>query len=154
VASGSWDGTLRDWATARHGSHFAAGNQIFSYSGHGKSEVHALAWSPDGALIASAGADQTVQISNASDGSSNPPFFTGHKSQSNVNPVLSVAWSPDGKSIASGDANGKVYVWKAADRKTFFIYSGHKGAVNALAWSPDGKTIASASSDNTVHVWL
>lgn len=153
VASGSWDGTLRDWAIVQHGDHFNAGDQIFSYGGHGNNEVSALAWSPDGNFIASAGADQTVQISNGVDGTPRPPFFTGHESKLHVNPVLAVSWSPDGSSIASGDSDGNVYVWKTAGRKTFFIYGGHKGAINAVAWSPDGKTIASASADNTVHVW-
>lgn len=153
VASSSWDGTLRDWAITPHRDQFAPGDQVFIYHGHGKSEVDALAWSPDGALIASSGADQTVQISHSNDGTPSPPFFTGHKSQSNVNLVLSVAWSPDGQSIASGDSSGLVYVWNVADRKPFFTYSGHQGAVNALAWSPDGKTIASAGADTTVQIW-
>ncbi len=153
VASGSWDGTLRDWATLQHGDHFNAGDQIFSYDGHGKNEVYALAWSPDGNFIVSAGADQTVQISNGDDGTPRPPFFTGHRSSLHINPVRSVAWSPDGNFIASGDTNGIVYVWRVAGRRTVFTYRGHKGTVNALAWSPDGKRIASASADTTVHIW-
>ena len=153
VASGSWDGTLRDWAVTRHGDHFAPGDQIFSYSGHGKSEVDALSWSPSGTLIASAGTDQTVQISKGKDGTSSLPFFTRHKNQSHANLVLSVAWSPDGSAIASGDTNGTVYIWKAADQTPFFVYQGHTGAVNALTWSPDGKMLASAGADTTVQVW-
>lgn len=153
VASGSWDGTLRNWAITPRGTHFAAGNQIFSYGGHGKNEVNALSWSPHGILIASAGADQVVQISRGSDGASSPPFFAGHKSQSSINRVLSVAWSPGGTSITSGDSAGNVYVWRMVDRKTFFTYPGHKGSVNALAWSPDGKTIASGGADSTVQIW-
>lgn len=153
VASGSWDGTLRDWAVVQHGTHFAAGDEIFRYSGHGNNEVNALAWSPDGSLIASAGVDQTVQISRGTDGIPVPPFFTRHKSQAKSNSVLALSWSPDGRSLASGDSNGNILVWQANSQKVFFRYSGHGGAVNALAWSPDGKTIASAGADNTVQVW-
>ncbi len=153
VASGSWDGTLRDWATVQHGDHFNAGDQIFSYGGHGTNEVYALAWSPDGNFIASAGADQTVQISNGVDGTPILPFFNAHRNTQHVNPVRAVAWSPDGNFIASGDTDGVVYVWKVAGRKIVFTYRGHRGAVNALAWSPDGKRIASASADSTVQVW-
>ena len=153
VASGSWDGTLRDWATVQHGNHFDAGEQIFSYGGHGKFEIYALAWSPDGNFIASAGADQTVQISNGSDGTPRLPYFTGHRSNQHINPVRSVSWSPDGSSIASGDTFGTVYVWTVAGRKIVFTYQGQKEAVNAVAWSPDGKKVASANSDSTVHVW-
>ncbi len=153
VASGSWDGTLRDWATIQHGDHFAAGDQIFSYGGHGKNEVLGLAWAPDGTLIASAGADQTVQISNGSDGLPQLPFFTAHRNVRQVNPVRAVAWSANGNDAASGDTQGKVQVWHVAGRKSFFVYRGHTKAVNAVAWSPDGKRIASASADMTVHVW-
>ena len=153
VASGSWDGTLRDWATVQHGDHFNAGDQIFDYSGHGNSEVYALDWSPDSNFIVSAGADQTVQISNGVDGTPRPPFFTDHRRKDHTNRVFTVAWSPDGASIASGDEDGNVYVWHTAGRQTYFRYTGHKGAINAVAWSPDGKFIASASADNTVHVW-
>ncbi|HEY7126564.1 MAG TPA: protein kinase [Ktedonobacterales bacterium] len=153
MASGSWDGTLRDWATFQHGNHFNAGDQIFNYGGHGTNEVYALAWSPDGEFIASAGADQTVQISNGVDGTPTPPFFTDHRRTDHTNRVFAVSWSPDGTSIASGDEDGNVYVWKAAERKTVFRYTGHQGAVNVVAWSPDGKFIASGSADTTVHVW-
>ena len=153
VASGSWDGTLRDWATVQHGDHFNAGDQIFNYGGHGTNEVYALAWSLDGTFLASAGADQTVQISNGDDGTPSPPFFTDHRRQDHINRVFAVSWSPDGTSIASGDEDGNVYVWKAADRKTFFRYTGHQGSVNVVAWSPDGKFIASGSTDTTVHIW-
>jgi len=145
--------TLRDWATVQHGDHFNAGDQIFNYGGHGKNEVYALSWSPKGSFVASAGADQTVQISNGVNGTGIPPFFTGHKSNTHVNPVRAVAWSPDGNFIASGDTDGIVLVWQVVGRKVIFTYRGHKGAINALAWSPDGKRIASASADSTVHVW-
>jgi len=153
IASGSWDGTLRDWATIQHGDHFAAGDQIFNYGGHGKNEVLGLTWSPDGAFIASAGADQTVQISDGTAGLPRPPFFTAHRDAQQVNPVRAVAWAPNGGDIASGDTKGKVYVWHTTGRQTFFVYPGHKKAVNAVAWSPDGKRIASASTDTTVHIW-
>lgn len=153
VASGSWDGTLRDWATVQHGQHFNAGDQIFSYGGHGKSEVYAVAWDPNSAFLVSVGADGTAQISNGDNGTPRPPFFTGHLRTDHPNPVLSVAWSPDGTTIATGDNDGNVYVWRTAGRKSFFRYQGHKGPVNAVAWSPDGTRIASASADGTVQVW-
>jgi eukaryotic-like serine/threonine-protein kinase len=153
VSSGSWDGTLRDWATVQHGNHFNAGEQIFKYGGHGNTEVYALAWSQDSNFIVSAGADQTVQISNGGDGTPRLPFFIDHRRKDHVNRVFAVSWSPNGTSIASGDEDGNVYVWSTSGRKTFFKYTGHEGAVNAIAWSPDGKFIASAGADQTVHVW-
>ncbi len=157
VASGSWDGTLRDWATVQHGDHFAAGKQIFNYGGHIPGEVLGLTWAPNGNFIASAGADQTVQISIVSDikngGTPLLPFFTDHRDPRQINPVRTVDWSPGGNDIVSGDTEGKVLVWHAVGRKTFFTYQGHKKAVNSVAWAPDGKRIASASTDTTVQIW-
>ncbi|HZR44028.1 MAG TPA: WD40 repeat domain-containing protein [Ktedonobacteraceae bacterium] len=153
VASGSWDGTVRDWATVVRGYAFQAGEQIFNYGGHGQLEVYALSWSPDGSFIASAGADQTVQISNGYNGSSRPPFFMGHQNKQSNNLVRAVDWSPQGDYIVSGDTDGNILVWRVEGRKTVFTYQGHKGAVNAVAWSPDGKRVASASADKTVHIW-
>jgi len=52
IASGSWDSTVQVWdaATGRH---------IFTYEGH-VGAVGAVAWSPDGSRIASAG--DTVRV--------------------------------------------------------------------------------------------
>ena len=109
--------------------------------------VSAVAWSPDGKRIASASLDSTVQVWNATDGSS-PFTYKGH---SNV--VNAVAWSPDGKRIASAGYDYTVQVWNATDGSSPFTYEGHSNNVYAVAWSPDGKRIASASGDHTVQVW-
>jgi WD40 repeat protein len=86
---------------------------VLTYRGH-SSWVNAVAWSPDGKLIASGSGnnfdrdsgDNTVQVWNASDGS-HMFTFRGHSDR-----VLSVAWSPDGKRIASGSYDKTVQVWQ------------------------------------------
>jgi WD40 repeat protein len=132
---------------------------VIKYPGHTRfwrrnNAVHAIAWSPDGAYIASSGADKTVQVWHA-----RQPFqhiiltYRGH-----TLPVSCVAWSPDGTLIASGSGDGTVQVWDSTNGDLFFTYDGHSGSqvwIKALAWSPDGMRIASASggSDETIHVW-
>jgi WD40 repeat protein len=37
--------------------------------------------------------------------------------------------------------------------RTYVIFKGHHGNVNAVAWSPDSKYIASGGNDNLVQVW-
>ncbi|MGI9061515.1 MAG: protein kinase domain-containing protein [Ktedonobacteraceae bacterium] len=125
------------------------GTPIFTYRVQ-KSGVKAVAWSPDGKLIASGGIDHTVHIWNAVSGDEilKPPY-SGHSAELNA-----VAWSPDGKFIASGGGDKTVRVWNAATGKDLLPpYTQHQATVRSVSWSPDGKFIASGSEDKTVHVW-
>ena len=118
----------------------------YIYRGHADS-VLAVAWSPDGSRIASASADETAQVWDATSGG-HAFTYLGHSGM-----VSAVAWSPDGTRIASGSGDKTVRVWDASNGKTFFTYLGHSGMVSAVAWSPDGRRIASAGGDETVQVW-
>ena len=72
------------------------------------SVVHAIAWSPDGTYLASAGDDKTVQLIDTKQWS---PVYTylGHQ---NSWWVRTLSWSPDSHFIASGDHDGNIHVWE------------------------------------------
>ena len=70
------------------------GATLFEYHGH-PSGAFAIAWSPDGTLIASGGSDKTAQVWSALTGETRLVYH-GHSDQ-----VNSVNWSPDGRLIAS-----------------------------------------------------
>src|SRR5713226_6388828 len=76
----------------------------------------AVAWSPNGSLIASGNADGTVQVWNATTGG---PIYTyrGHYSD-----VHAVAWSPSGLRLASASTDGTVQVWDATTGSHVYIY--------------------------------
>ena len=64
-----------------------------------------IAWSPDGRLLASPSADNTIRIWDIARGVCTA-VLRGHEDW-----VFSVAWSPDGQLIASGSKDSTIRIW-------------------------------------------
>lgn len=105
--------------------------------------VTSLAWSPDGSLLAAAGAappdegDHAIRLWRA-DGTL-AATLKGH-----TDLVTSLAWSPDGKTLASGSLDKTVRLWTATGtlENTLSGVNGPLAKVFSVAWSPDGNTLA------------
>jgi serine/threonine protein kinase len=108
--------------------------------------VLALAWSPDGRFMASAGQDMAVQVWEVATGKGSSQYKHGGE-------IQSVKWSPDSRLLASAGTDEIVHVWEAATGKELVSYAAHEGSIHEVAWSPNGLKIASAGDDSVVQVW-
>ena len=135
---------LRRWEWRYLKRLYAGG--IFTINAH-KGFVHSVAFSPDGSLLATGGADKMARIWDSRNGA---PLLElkGHKGA-----VSSVAFTPDGKRLLTGSDDGTARFWDAQHGGLLFELEGHQGKVNTVAISPDGASAATAGDGSTVEVW-
>src|SRR5262249_37627032 len=111
-------------------------HQVATLDG-GAGGVRAVAFSPDGARLASAGADGTVRVWDRRAAREILPL--GGPGDA----ITGVAFSLDGRRLAGGSAAGALRVWDAARGEELATWRGHAAGVTGLAFDPDGRRLAS-----------
>ncbi|MEG4070876.1 AAA-like domain-containing protein [Microcoleus sp. Pol11C2] len=107
-------------------------------------KIMSVTFSPDGAMVAAAGAGGTARIWSK-DGI--PLSILKHTSG-----VTNISFSPDSQMLLSASTDKMVRLWNI-DGTLLQTLKGNKDAVWSASFSPDGKAIASASADGTVMLW-
>ena len=113
--------------------------------------VTALAFSPDGKLLASGGGHSSrsgeIKLWNTADGAFVRGITTPHSDT-----VTSLEFSYAGDMLASCGTDRFVKVHKVADATLVKAFEGHTGHVLGVSWQANGR-LASAGADKVIKIW-
>jgi sugar lactone lactonase YvrE len=109
--------------------------------------VAAVAFAPDGKILATASSDNAVRLWHMPEARALPVVMTHPES------VLGLAFSPDGQTLATACYDDSVRIWRVAGGVMLSEFKGHTYDVYQVAFAPDGQTVASVSGDYSVRLW-
>ena len=147
ILTGNDNNTARLWDTAS-GKLIASFDHLSSlWSGMAFLEAGrpALHFSPDGARILAASADNSAKLWDAVSGKLLTSF--AHQDE-----VFQAEFSPDGARILTASRDKSAKLWDAASGKLIASFD-HPNGLSHAAFSPDGARILTASGDDSAKLW-
>ncbi|OBZ67657.1 putative WD repeat-containing protein C9G1.05 [Grifola frondosa] len=113
-----------------------------------KGVVSALAFSPDGSLLAAGDSSGRIVLFDVKERKVITSRWSFHSGR-----IHSLSWTADGQHCASGSLDTHVYVWSVQKpMRNIAIKNAGPGGVNAVFWLKDGQ-LASAGADGCVRLW-
>lgn len=113
------------------------GKLLHTLKGHG-----AIAFSPDGSLLACESADKTARLWTTRSGA------LVHTLEIGGSGFARIDFSPDGRIVASVSGN-EVGLWDVASGEKLRSMAGKE----PMAFSPDGRTLAAGTADDRIRLW-
>lgn len=110
-------------------------------------QIFGLAYSPDGAKLASAGNDRSAMIWDLADKKATATL-RGHAAQ-----VYSAAFSPSQPWLATAGGDKTVILWNLADGAELRRFAGAEDAVYQVVFLGSGERIAAVGMDRKVRIW-
>lgn len=109
--------------------------------------VFSIAFTPDGAQLASASFDQSVKLWDVK----SHTMIREYHHHSDF--VYAVAFSPDGKQLVSSSKDRTIALVDVATGKSVFTFSGMEQDVMAVAFHPEAKSVVSSGFESNLYLW-
>jgi WD40 repeat protein len=139
-----WNAYLR--GVSLHRVNFTGADLARSVFTETFSQILSVAFSPDGARLATGDVNHEIHIWQVSDGKE----LVSCKVEEGW--IWSVAFSPDGRFLASS-ANRIVNLWDTQTGECLHTLRGYTDRVFSVSFSPDGRLLATGSEDHLIRIW-
>jgi WD40 repeat protein len=149
IAAGGYEGKVTVWvvATGKKTVEFAAVAPVPANTPPPTNVVSALAFSPDGKLLAVGGHDAAIHLFQADDGKY-VRSLTGHGSS-----ITALAFHPTGTLLVSASKDRTLRLWNPANGQLLKALEGHNAWVQGVVFLAQGTRLASVSADQSVRLW-
>src|SRR5207253_2567834 len=137
LASAGDDQLVRIWK--------AGSWDVMSSSQRHSGKILQVAFSPDGAALASCAEDHTAKICDQS--GTELQTFHGH-----TKAVTCLAFTQDGKRLVTGSLDRSIRLWDVSNGQSLRTLHGPPDEIRALAFSPESGELFS-TGDLNIHRW-
>lgn len=126
----------------------ATGKYLCTIPNPSSAAISAVAFSPNGSLLATANTSGLIYLWNLSRGEL---LTTLNQHQRRVN---AIAFSSSGEILLSGSIDRSVKLWQVSTGQMIQSFGNPGGEITSIAFRPDGQAFAVGSKDNTIQLFV